>query len=106
MRRHIGLDWKIVGAALPGRDGVWDVGIVGDRIITLAPQIEAEADRLLEANGRLLIPALVDAHFHLDKALIYDRAPAQEGTFAEAMRETLRQIWCYWGPPRCRRRSP
>nr|WP_242035720.1 MULTISPECIES: amidohydrolase family protein [unclassified Leptolyngbya] len=84
------MDWKITGAGLPGRDGLWDVGIMGDRISTIAPHIETEAARELEASGRLLIPALVDAHFHLDKALIYDRAPAYEGTFAEAMRETLR----------------
>lgn len=85
----MGLDWKIVGATLSEREGTWDVGIVGDRIATLAPHLDAPADRTLAANGRLLIPGLVDAHFHLDKALIYDRAPAQEGTFAEAMRETL-----------------
>lgn len=84
------LDWKIIGARLPRRDGIWDVGIVGDRITTIAPHIDTDATHELDACGDLLIPALVDAHFHLDKALIYDRAPAHEGTFAEAMRETLR----------------
>jgi len=84
------LDWTLTQAFLPGREGMWDVGIMGDRIATIAPSISEAAQQTLSAQGRLLIPALVDAHFHLDKALIYDRAPAHEGTFAEAMQETLR----------------
>lgn len=44
----------------------------------------------LDAQGQLLIPGLVDGHIHLDKALLLDRSPAQEGNFAEAMRETLK----------------
>jgi cytosine deaminase len=43
-----------------------------------------------DAQGRLVIPGLVDAHIHLDKALLLSQAPAQTGTFAEAMAETLR----------------
>jgi len=90
----MGLDWSIAGATLPGRSGLWDVGILGDRTVSVTPHASTDhpvtADRTLVADGRLLIPSFVDAHFHLDKALIYDRAPAQEGTFAEAMRETLR----------------
>lgn len=86
----MGLDWKIVGAALPDRPGLWDVGIQGDRITALAPQLDIPSDRTLNAYGHLLIPGLVDAHFHLDKALIFDRSPAQEGSFAEALRETLK----------------
>jgi len=84
------LDWKITGAVLPDRQGRWDIGLRGDHITALAPHISTAAHQTLEANGCLLLPGLVDAHFHLDKALIYDRAPAHTGTFAEAMQETLR----------------
>jgi cytosine deaminase len=37
-----------------------------------------------------VIPGFVDAHMHLDKALLLDRCQSVEGTFDEAMRETLR----------------
>jgi cytosine deaminase len=47
------------------------------------------AAQTLDAQGNLLIPGLVDGHIHLDKALILDRYPALDGTFNEALRETL-----------------
>ena len=34
------------------------------------------------------MPGFVDAHVHLDKAYLLDRAPSQEGTLAEAIRVT------------------
>ncbi|MDX2212619.1 MAG: amidohydrolase family protein [Oculatellaceae cyanobacterium bins.114] len=84
------LDLKITGAVLPRRDGVWDIAIAQTRIVDIAPAIATPAHQTLDAHDYLLIPGLVDAHFHLDKALILNRAPAVEGTFQEAMRETMR----------------
>ena len=43
----------------------------------------------MDAKGQLLIPGLVDAHIHLDKALLLERYPAVEGTFSEALQKTL-----------------
>lgn len=84
------MDLKITGAALPGKLGRWDVAIANGIMTQLAPQISAPAATTLDAQGNLLIPGLVDAHIHLDKALLLERYPAVEGTFAEALRETLR----------------
>lgn len=84
------IDLKITTAQLMGQSGLWDVAIANGRIAAIAPVFAGFAPTVIDAAGRLLIPGLVDAHFHLDKALLLDRAPALEGTFAEAMRETRR----------------
>lgn len=36
----------------------------------------------------MVVPGFVDAHIHLDKALLVERAPGREGTLAEAIRVT------------------
>lgn len=84
------MDLKITSARLLGQPGQWDVGIVGDRITAIAPTLTPAATQTLDAGGNLLIPGLVDGHIHLDKALILDRYPALDGTFNEALRETLK----------------
>jgi cytosine/creatinine deaminase len=84
------MDLKITGASLPEKPGYWDIGITDGIIQQIAPTIPASATTTLSAEGKLLIPGLVDAHIHLDKALLLARYPAVEGTFAEALRETLK----------------
>ncbi|MGB3573116.1 MAG: amidohydrolase family protein [Phormidesmis sp.] len=42
----------------------------------------------IEANRKLVIPSLIDPHLHLDKALLLEQHPAQQGTFAEALADT------------------
>lgn len=84
------MDLKITQARRIGHDGCWDIAIANGQIQTIAPTIDEPCDRTVDAQGGLVIPGLVDAHIHLDKALLLDRCPAQDGTFTEALRETLR----------------
>lgn len=84
------MDLKITTAQLLGQNGLWDVAIANGRIAAIAPVVPSFAPTVIDAAGRLIIPGLVDGHLHLDKAFLFDRAPAIEGTFAEAMRETRR----------------
>lgn len=42
-----------------------DVLIEGDTISAVAPQIEAEADEVIDATGKIVIPGLIDCHIHL-----------------------------------------
>jgi cytosine deaminase len=65
-----------------------DIGIEGDRIVAMDSSIEAEAGRTIDAGGRAVLPGFVEPHLHLDKALIYRRQPARDGTLAEAIRLT------------------
>jgi cytosine deaminase len=56
-------------ANLPdGRTGI-DVGIEADRIVAVEPQLQATAIEEIDAEGRLLSPPFVDAHFHMDATL-------------------------------------
>ena len=43
---------------------------------------------MIACDGHAVTPGLVDAHIHLDKALLDDRAPSREGSLAEALRVT------------------
>ena len=65
-----------------------DIGIEGERIAAIEPRIEAEAGRVIDADGRAVLPGFVEPHLHLDKALLYRRQPARDGTLAEAIRLT------------------
>lgn len=65
-----------------------DVAIEGGKIVAIAPHIEGTAHREIDADGRVLIPGLVDSHIHLDKALIADRLPNKSGTLMEAIKVT------------------
>ena len=63
------MDLIIRRANLPdGRNRI-DVGIEGGRIVAVEPQLQAAAIEEIDADGRLLSPPFVDAHFHLDATL-------------------------------------
>lgn len=80
----------IKNALLPAREGLWDIRIAKGHITEINTVIHATNEaKTLNAEGCLLIPGLVDAHIHLDKALLLDRYPAVEGTFTEALQKTL-----------------
>jgi cytosine deaminase len=65
------LDLAIRNANLPdGRTGI-DIAIKDGRIAEVAPNVQAEASREIDASGRLVTPPFVDAHFHMDSALSY-----------------------------------
>jgi cytosine/creatinine deaminase len=86
----------LCNAHLPNRAGLWQIGITDGIISTIAEQLPDSSSfanpvtNPLDAAGKLVIPGLVDAHIHLDKALLLSRQPAQTGDFAEAIRETAR----------------
>jgi len=65
------MDLILRNATLPdGRRHV-DIAVEGGRIVEVAPDIAATAREEIAADGRLVTPPFVDAHFHLDAALSY-----------------------------------
>jgi cytosine/creatinine deaminase len=66
---------------------VADIGIQGAIIAAIAPALVADAPELDAANG-LVIPGLIETHIHLDKTCILERCRIEQGTVAEAVRET------------------
>lgn len=65
-----------------------DIGIENGKFIKIDSQIDVSAARVIEGNGRVVIPGLVESHIHLDKALIADRLPNKSGTLQEALSVT------------------
>ncbi len=80
------MDVIIRKAQLRHTEGTRDIGIIGGKIVEIAPQISAEGLREIDARGRLTVPTFVDAHVHLDKALISEVVrPNLSGTLQEAI---------------------
>lgn len=52
-----------------------DVAVSGDRIVAIAPHLDAPARRVIEAKGLIVAPGFIDPHTHADAALT-SRDPA------------------------------
>jgi cytosine deaminase len=76
--------WALQDARLP--DGATaDIVIDGDTIAEVAPGAAGSVADHIDAEGRLVLPAFIDAHVHLDKALIRDDLPEHDGTLGGAI---------------------
>jgi cytosine/creatinine deaminase len=65
-----------------------DLGTLAGTIAEIGALADRATRRSVDCGSRVLTPGLVDAHIHLDKALLSERAPSIEGTVAEALRVT------------------
>jgi cytosine deaminase len=74
-------------AALPRRPGRHDVVIVDGIIREIGGGAAPAGAAEISAAGRLLVPAFVDAHLHVDKTFVMDRVafPGRNLTVAEAV---------------------
>ncbi len=81
------LDLVLRGCHLPDRVERVDLAIAGGRIVGVGP-VSGPARETIDVAGRLVTPGLVEAHIHLDKALLADRVAGSAGTAAEAIRLT------------------
>ena len=80
-------DLLLRGCRLP--DGrLVDLGTLDGKITEIGSLTGRPSHRAVNCGGLVLTPGLVDAHIHLDKALLSERAPSVEGTVAEALRVT------------------
>lgn len=72
---------------LPGRDGLADLVVADGRIAAILDTAPGPGERL-DVGGRLVTPGLVEAHIHLDKALLHERIAEGAETVADAIRLT------------------
>ncbi|WP_312469090.1 amidohydrolase family protein [Neobacillus sp.] len=82
------MDILIKKAKLQEGQELKDIAIKDGKIVAIENNIESDAARVIEANGKVLIPGLIESHIHLDKALIADRLPNKSGTLQEALSVT------------------
>lgn len=81
------IDLVLRNARVPSAAGTpLDLGIDGGRIVAVEPGLAAEGPEL-DVGGRLVAPAFVETHIHLDKSCLLDRCRSDEGTLEEAIAE-------------------
>jgi cytosine/creatinine deaminase len=84
----MGADLLLRDGQLPDREGPVDILIENGLITRVGPADGAMARETIDLAGRVVTPGLVEAHIHLDKALLHDRVSAIAGTLEEAIRVT------------------
>jgi len=81
------LDLILRSCRLPTGAEPVDLAIADGRIVSVGRADEA-ARETIDVAGRIVTPGLVEAHIHLDKALLVDRVSGSAETAAEAIRLT------------------
>jgi cytosine deaminase len=82
-------DLLLRNARLPDRDDVVDLAADGGRFVRIGPDLEVDAERTIDCEGRLVTAPLVDCHLHLDASLTAGRPRWNEsGTLIEGI-----QVW-------------
>ena len=80
------LDLLIQNAALPDGRVNMSVAVRGGAIVEVAQGLSASAREIVDAQGQLLCPPFVDAHFHMDATLSYGLPRVnQSGTLLEGI---------------------
>ncbi len=82
------IDLLLRRCRVPGRPGLSDVALVDGRIAaieTTGGEAREPVRETVDVGGKLVLPGFVDAHIHLDKALLMERV-TPGGTLADAIR--------------------
>ena len=97
------LDLLIQNATLPDGRSNMSIAVRGEKIVEVSAGLDTPAREVMDAQGLLLSPPFVDAHFHMDATLSYGLPRVNEsGTLLEgiAVWGELKQI----GRASCRER--
>ena len=65
------LDLLVKNATLPDGRTNMSIAVLGGKIVEVSPGLDVPAADVLEAQGLLVSPPFVDAHFHMDATLSY-----------------------------------
>lgn len=81
-------DYILKNARLDDARELQDIALHGGKIAKIAHEITSPAHQVIDVQGKVVIPGLVESHIHLDKALIADRLENKSGTLQEAIKVT------------------
>lgn len=71
-------------------EGTRDIGVDGEKIVKIAPHIDAKAAKEIDASGRLVVPTFIDPHIHLDKTTISEEV---RDNVSGNLQEAIEIIW-------------
>jgi len=78
------MDLIIKNVIIDDSNQVFDVAVKNGFIKAIGTDLGMVAKRVIDGQGRVLIPGLVESHLHLDKALIADRMPNKSGRYLQS----------------------
>ncbi|HYT12716.1 MAG TPA: amidohydrolase family protein [Candidatus Nitrosopolaris sp.] len=76
--------WALQGVRLPGGE-VADLVVDGERVVRVGTGAAQGIAAAEDGSGKLLLPAFIDGHVHLDKVLIRDELREHDGTLGGAI---------------------
>jgi len=87
------IDTIIINCLLDGKKTLSCVLIAKGKFVEFLDQTSLTSSQLkqvkvIDANGQLMLPPLIETHIHLDKACIFSRCKLHKGTLAEAIEQT------------------
>ncbi|MES2604324.1 MAG: hypothetical protein V4603_05265, partial [Pseudomonadota bacterium] len=69
------VDTLITDATLHDRSGRWSIGIRDKQFVFVGEDYKGTASTSIAANGKLLLPGLMEPHTHLDKTYTWTATP-------------------------------
>ncbi len=80
------LDLKIVNAKISSPLGIveGDIGIINGKIVSIAKVVGENAEKTINAKGKLLLPGVIDVHAHIYDPKFKHREDFSHGTLAAA----------------------
>jgi cytosine deaminase len=88
------------------RDGLAlvDIAVANGHMESIAPAASSPAAGAIDLAGRMIFPAFVDCHTHIDKGHIWPRTPNPDGTFMSALESVGRDRVARWSAKDVERR--
>ena len=86
-RVHLHSSWVDGGAARHDSEafGLYDLTVADGRIAAIAPSTDDSTGAENDMRRRVVMPAFIDCHTHLDKGHIWPRKPNPDGSFPGAL---------------------
>ncbi len=83
------MDLVLRNARTPDSAGRVDLAIRNGVVVAVDERVRDAGGQEIDVGGKLVIPGLVESHFHLDKALLGAGAPGDAGSGGGAIRATM-----------------
>jgi cytosine/creatinine deaminase len=84
------MDLILRNANVVNQSDILDIGIKDGKIAALQKNL-ANANEIIDLQGRLVIPPFCETHIHLDKSCILSRCKSEKGTLEEAIAQVALQ---------------